>query len=310
MTAGVRCVACGSGLTPLPGVYDPVTSRAFTLVGCVACGTRHVTGVEASEIPGFYPSDYYAYADDGGGVFARLRTRLIDARARQRWSDRILRRLAAGMVPGVPPPAPRPGARLLDVGCGAGERTEPFERLGWELHGTELDPVAAARAASRGLAMHAHDLGDVEPGSIACVRLWHSLEHFLDPRAMLDRCRRVLEPGGRMIIGIPNSSGLPARLFGVQWHHFDAPRHLVHFTRGGLERLLDETGFDITSATTYGDRGIVGSLERLAVATGRPVAFKDRAPLILLELPVNLVLRWSGRGDLLEVHAIPRATEA
>lgn len=301
-----RCAACKSTLLEaLAPVFDPFTRRSFGLAGCRECGTRQVTGVTEAEIPSFYPKGYYAHVDGEDGALTRLRNRLVTARTRARPTDRILRLAMAGLVPGVPPVAPHAGARLLDAGCGTGERTVPFRSLGWDLHGTELDPVAAARAAEHGLVMHEPDLRDVADRSFACVRLWHSLEHFLDPGAILDECRRVLLPSGMLIIGIPNSSGLPARMFGVQWHHFDAPRHLVHFTRTGLERLLEATRFDITFLATYGDRGVVGSIERIAIATGREVAIKDRLPLVLLEMPFNLLLRWTGAGDLLEIHASP-----
>ena len=53
--------------------------------------------------------------------------------------------------------------------------------------------------------------------------------------AAIQRARSLLVPGGCLLVALPNSDSIQARLFGGGWFHLDVPRHYVHF---GLESLL------------------------------------------------------------------------
>jgi hypothetical protein len=55
-----------------------------------------------------------------------------------------------------------------------------------------------------------------------------------------------MHPDGRLIIAVPDAGGLQARLFGAQWLHLDVPRHVHHFTKRSLAKLLDAAGFETT----------------------------------------------------------------
>ena len=76
-----------------------------------------------------------------------------------------------------------------------------------------------------------------------CITLWHSLEHFLDPRQALLDLHPLLAPNGTLLIAVPNAYGSQARLFGTNWLALDVPRHLHHFSSQSLQLLLTQTGF-------------------------------------------------------------------
>jgi hypothetical protein len=80
-------------------------------------------------------------------------------------------------------------------------------------------------------------------GSFDLVVLCHVLEHLSDPKATLEEIRRLLKPGGRLAVSVPNFSSWQARLMGPAWFHLDLPRHLFHFPAHGLRRLLEQAGF-------------------------------------------------------------------
>ncbi|MET0404403.1 MAG: methyltransferase domain-containing protein, partial [Cystobacter sp.] len=56
---------------------------------------------------------------------------------------------------------------------------------------------------------------------------------------------RALAPGGVFVIAVPDADGVQARLFGPHWFHLDVPRHLFHFGRGSLTRMLERAGLRV-----------------------------------------------------------------
>jgi len=99
----------------------------------------------------------------------------------------------------------RPGARLLDFGCGWGDNTAVFARIGYQVEGFDISErnleVARQLAASEGVANQVHfgvqtaeslDYSDGQFDVVAGVDILHHVEI---PRAIAE-CRRVLRPGG------------------------------------------------------------------------------------------------------------------
>ena len=76
----------------------------------------------------------------------------------------------------------------------------------------------------------------------AAIVFWHSLEHLRGAGATLERGAELLEPGGVMVIAMPNPASLQARLFGDRWFALDLPRHLVHVPTPALLARLRASG--------------------------------------------------------------------
>ena len=138
-------------------------------------------------------------------------------------------------------PAPRPGARLVEVGCGSGDMLLRMERLGWEAEGVEVDERAAEAARAKGLTVH---LGELQshrfPDTYAdAVVLQHVLEHLHDPLGVLAEASRILRPGGSLIILTPNANSLGRRFFGSSWYPLDPPRHLMLYSVTSMRRALE-----------------------------------------------------------------------
>jgi ubiquinone/menaquinone biosynthesis C-methylase UbiE len=105
---------------------------------------------------------------------------------------------------------PKPDERVLEIGPGTGYYT--LEMAGWvgtveifDLQQEFLDHVMR-RAAERGLANVVPTQGDAtalpyEDGSIDAVVRTAVLGEIPDPLAALREIRRVLEPGGRLVVG-------------------------------------------------------------------------------------------------------------
>ncbi len=80
------------------------------------------------------------------------------------------------------------------------------------------------------------------------VVLWHVFEHLKHPDQTIEEIHRILKPGGKLIIAVPNFSSWQARWAGEHWFHLDLPRHLFHFPLSALRRLVEDRGFEYLSA--------------------------------------------------------------
>jgi SAM-dependent methyltransferase len=138
--------------------------------------------------------------------------------------------------------------RLLDFGCGAGAFLELMHLKGWQVMGldTRDDVVDRIRAELRlpalaGTLPHPQ----LAPESFDVVTLWHSLEHVHHPIEVLREVWRLLAPGGRILVAVPNIRSGPRRWFGPAWRGWSLPHHLIHFTPDTLRRMVETAGFQI-----------------------------------------------------------------
>jgi SAM-dependent methyltransferase len=143
---------------------------------------------------------------------------------------------------------------LLEVGCGAGMYLDLMRALGWRtVVGVDFSRKAVEQARSvLALDVRCGDPAQVglEAGRFDAVSLSHTLEHVPDPVAFVTEIRRVMKPGARLAVVVPNSESLGARVFGGFWLGFEPPRHLVDFTRGSLRLTLERGGLAVESITT------------------------------------------------------------
>jgi SAM-dependent methyltransferase len=120
---------------------------------------------------------------------------------------------------GVPP-----GADLLDAACGIGTQALGLAQLGYGVTASDLSPRAVARArdeaAKRGLAI-AFEVADLRrlssvfarqfPAVIACDNAIPHLLSDAEVRVTFVECRRLLEPGGVLLISVRDYASIERR---------------------------------------------------------------------------------------------------
>lgn len=141
-------------------------------------------------------------------------------------------------------PASKTG-RLLDLGCGNGSFLERAREFGWHVAGLEPDPVSCDLARAKGLEVHCGSVDNcmLPDASFDVVTMSHVIEHVPDPVKTLTECRRLLKPGGWIVMVTPNTESLGRIRFGKDWLGLDAPRHLMLFNVQNMETLLRSAGF-------------------------------------------------------------------
>jgi 2-polyprenyl-3-methyl-5-hydroxy-6-metoxy-1,4-benzoquinol methylase len=141
-------------------------------------------------------------------------------------------------------PAPGPGARLLDVGCGGGVALERLDALGWHAEGLEVDARAVEAARMRGLTVHHGTLAaqGYADSSFDVLTMSHVLEHVHDPVELLRECFRILKPQGQLVVLTPNSESRGHLSFRGAWFGLEPPRHLHLFNQQNLKTTLMRSG--------------------------------------------------------------------
>jgi SAM-dependent methyltransferase len=179
------------------------------------------------------------------------------------------------------------GSVILDYGCGDGAYLESLEGKGFERVGLELDAHHAENLAERlGIPVY----GDVESlvrdrsGRIDFVTMHFVLEHVTDLDATFVHLSRLLRPGGKCRIVVPNASSWECRLFGRKWHGLDPPRHISFPDRAVVDSLARRHGMTLCGARPVAfPNGVAGSIPNVILG-------RFSYGLFLVCLPVGLVL--------------------
>jgi len=298
------CPLCGSRRwSPVLTAPDPEGTDAelvFSVVRCCRCGLCFTNPRPTLRSIGhFYPAGYGPHVQVGLSASRRRRARW--------WT-----RLPAWLRSGCPERRGFPvfgRGRLLDVGCGGGAFLHRMHLQGWRVTGLDLSAAVVARIrAELGLEALAGTLPhpQLEPGGFDLITMWMSLEHMHRPRRVLEEVRRLLAPGGRLVVCVPNLHSVLFRWFGTHWFCLELPRHLVHFTPATLAHLLVGTGFEPQRFRAVAQSHWVRQSARLACRRGSARPWQR---LLQHKLPSRLVAACSrlvGRADAMLVVALRR----
>jgi SAM-dependent methyltransferase len=140
----------------------------------------------------------------------------------------------------------QPPGRLFEVGVGAGFFLKAAARRGWTTSGVELSPEAAGFAREKlglDIAEGAAEAMNVPDGSVDVVAMFETIEHLLDPGAVMARLHRALKPNGLLVLSTPNFNALSRLALGERWAVISPLEHLYYFTEGTLGDFLRASGF-------------------------------------------------------------------
>ncbi|CAG0971212.1 putative S-adenosylmethionine-dependent methyltransferase/MSMEI_2290 [Myxococcaceae bacterium] len=227
---GTACPVCGGAWARPRFAIEGFASR---LVECTDCGLGRLDPLPSeADLDAHYPDAYYG---DPGRKFRGPVEGIVRI-----LGTRHIRFLSRGV---------RPGGRLLDVGCGRGVLLSELAERGFEVHGVERSKAAAEGADPRAEIRIVSRLADAEyrDSFFDAIVIWHVLEHLREPVETVREIHRILAPGGKLVVAVPNFSSLQAKRAGAAWFHLDLPRHVFHFPLAALRRLLVESGFSIES---------------------------------------------------------------
>ena len=254
-----HCSLCGQDDTELLFVApdnghgsDAMTS----IVRCRKCGFVYANPrIESDHISEYYPPDsYYSYQQESkrslGSYLKTVARRSVPGYDKNlslldRLLSKTIGRLLLVQMDVVIPF--RDKGRILDVGCGNGSMIGWMRDHGWETYGVEISERACEAASQQGLQTFCGQLQDAgyDDAYFDVVTLNHVVEHLYHPLETLSECHRILEDDGLLVVDCPNFDCYDSKLFREDCHLIEAPRHINHFTRVALEKLLNDAGFEI-----------------------------------------------------------------
>jgi 2-polyprenyl-3-methyl-5-hydroxy-6-metoxy-1,4-benzoquinol methylase len=225
----VPCDCCGAeSWTPL------FSENGITLAQCSQCDL-----LSTQELP--EPSTRMTELEEGH--YAGGAQRVLEAR-RQAEAEQVLERrfnrfveLAREFVPA--------GGRWLDIGCGAGLLPGLAARAGFEAAGIELNEDRRQVASeSTGLTIHGEPVEEVAfpDDHFDVVSMINVFSHLVSPSATMDELRRILRPGGVLVMATGEMTD------GVQkshMHDWNLGDHLHFLGDRTLKVYASRIGFEI-----------------------------------------------------------------
>jgi len=296
-----RCLVCGASRHRM--LFVGTEERfghggSFTVASCEQCGFAWTSLDPDVDLGDWYERSYWGNREDGGDrnghargpAYRALRAvwRAINGTARpSRWVKR---------------------GRVLDVGYGPGYDTLEMQEQGARVIGIDISS-AGLRGAGGLRPPVARAVANACPfadGSFDTVVMSQVLEHLSDPVGALAEARRILRPGGRLLVLVPNAAGVQRHVFRNHWVNWHLPYHIWHFEASTAIALVTRCGFRVKRVRTYSPGEWLLLSLRLtwpslgSVEGNRPVS---RA-LRLIAAPLLRMVDCLGLGDCLVVEVI------
>ena len=249
----IACDLCGQQrFQPL---FEPVTGKRrrvrYHVVRCPDCGFLYrQPGIRPERLGDLYSSGGYGSFLTG------------------KYSNKRQRRYRLVMDAFSPLFADGAGRRLLDVGCGAGLFLEVAHQRGFECYGVDLssDAIDYARKQPWGANTYygtPQDVPEIAAGGFDVITLWSVLAHLAQPVEDLSMLRRLLAPGGVLLILTVNANSLYFKAQREKWNGF-TPNHLKFFSPSTLELLLGKAGFAAVTMPPMPPDSVVAGKTRLS----------------------------------------------
>jgi len=280
----VRCDLCGRDnaerILEAKDLYNKIPGT-FSVVQCKSCGFAYTN-------PRPYGEELAKYYPDDAGYFRPV---IVEEKARKLTflKKKLYNKILAAYlgyshlsdmnrlekiflmplfllvkrrveISGIPPFVQN--GKMLEIGCSYGLYLKHMRELGWEVVGVEPNRKAADFGQKefrlRIINDSLENVDITEKFDVIAMRM--VLEHLPSASKAVEKAFELLEEGGRLIIIVPDFSGIEFRLFKEYCYDLHVPAHLNHFTTLTLRQYLKKSGFKVEKIIHHRiDRDFVAS---------------------------------------------------
>jgi 2-polyprenyl-3-methyl-5-hydroxy-6-metoxy-1,4-benzoquinol methylase len=221
-----NCPLCNSTeLEPHLSVTDFTTTlESFKIEKCCLCNFVFTNPRPTpADIGNYYQSDkYISHTDGGKGLLDKIY--LVARKFTLTWKYNLIT-------------ANRAAGELLDVGCGTGEFISYMKSKGWRVTGMEPSATAREKASAKIDQIVYPNLEGITQ-QFDVITLWHVLEHVHQLKETVTKLKSLLKANGTIFIAVPNYESPDAKRYQQYWAAYDVPRHLWHFSKSSIGKLM------------------------------------------------------------------------
>ena len=228
-----KCPWCGSENAQIHLELKDLflTKEPFKILECKECGLLFTTPrPNKNEIGRYYKSEeYYSHQENKEGFIPKVYEKVKSVNLKNKY--------------GIATEGKEKG-KALDIGCGVGDFLHTMEQHGWDCTGVEPseDAKVIAKKRIKGQLLSSEEQENLPDSSFDIITMWHVLEHVDDIRWQIQQLHRLCKPGGRIIIALPNYKSYDGQYYKAEWAAYDVPRHLNHFNKETIIKILEESG--------------------------------------------------------------------
>ena len=236
----VPCPACGENdSTP---AFEKFT---FQYVSCRRCDTLYMSPRPSPRVMADYYSDSENYRYWAEHIYPASEAARRE-KIHKPWLERVIgycdrHRVSCGV--------------LMEIGAGFGTFAGLAQASGrfTRVVAVEANPEMARACRVRGVGVIEKRIEDVteelEAADVAVA--FEVIEHLFAPRTFLERCARLMRPGGLLVLSCPNGQGFDIALLGSVSLAID-PEHVNLFNPRSLPLLVESCGFRVLEVSTPG----------------------------------------------------------
>jgi len=225
------CPVCNeTSFTPFLICRDYTTSeKMFHVEQCTSCELLITTPRPTEKESGSYyqSKSYISHTSAAAGIMDYIY--LIVRGLTLSWKYKIIQKDIIGN-------------RLLDMGCGTGSFLNYCTGKGINAFGVE--PSTEARAAASNTKV-VESLKELDETGFDAITLWHVLEHVYDLENTINILKNKLAENGTIFIAVPNWKSYDSEYYKAYWAGYDVPRHVWHFSKNTMTRLIENQGLQI-----------------------------------------------------------------
>jgi SAM-dependent methyltransferase len=236
MTELSQCPVCGEiTFSPYLACTDyTVSHETFSIVKCAHCQFAFTNPYpEISQLASYYKSSAYVSHSSRpttfmDHIYVLARTQTL------KWKTRLIKEHVTV-----------PSLALLDYGCGTGDFLIHCKNLGWKVSGVEPSSSAREIALTKSGQMIYPTIEQLPKTTFDVITLWHVLEHVPNLHELIEALAQNLKQTGTIFIAVPNRNSWDARHYKTTWAAYDVPRHLWHFRRQDMQKIMQAHSLNV-----------------------------------------------------------------
>ena len=209
--------------------------KHYTFKQCLSCDSVFLKHpVDQGQIDQYYPSWYLPYRGaDAWGKYSII----VKATESIQDKKRVKRCLKFFDK--------KKKINVLDVGCGKPSFLAQLDKkTNWNLTGIDFKITNwQQNQAYKNVELIDGELKNISfDKKFDLITMWHYLEHDYHPDKTLARIKDLLNPGGIVIIEVPNYQSLTQKWQKEYWEGWHTPRHTVLYHPNSWSTLFDNAG--------------------------------------------------------------------